>query len=365
MKFAIVTRNIAPIRCGIGDYTVNFSKALRAKRVNVEILAGRGSSSEHVRIICDRWDAKGLASLLDQLGGSAIDHVIMQFTPLLFNDGRLLNEALPKFWERCSKQWKTSLVVHETYFRTWWYPTTWIRGARERALLRKMVGASHFVFTASQPLLEEMWDWGSQSRMAQLPIGSNFRQVELNRSEGRAKLSIAPCEIVLVLFGGGNSLKWMRKHVQSTDALLHAKGVKASWLFLGGIPDSWFILKLPVNSPGILSEQNISIRLQTSDIFLIPHYAGLCAKRGTLMAAMQHGLPVVGTETRMADLVLKEVSGITLLPRGDAKSFADSVLELARDDQKRLVMGRANQEFFDRFCTWPIIADRFLNKVMQ
>ena len=134
---------------------------------------------------------------------------------------------------------------------------------------------------------------------------------------------------------------------------------------LGGIPESWFTLKLPVTSLGRVSEKDLSIRLQTSDIFLMPHYAGLCAKRGTLMAAMQHGLPVVGTETRMTDAIWKDHRGITLLARPDAEGFAKSVLELSRDGQKRLVMGITNQDFFNRFCTWPTIAKAFLHKVMQ
>lgn len=365
MKFAVLTRSVVPFHCGVGDYTVNFSKALRARGVDAEVLAGRGAPSEHIHIISDRWDKAGLACLLDRMEQTRIDHVILQFTPLAFRNGETCREALATFWNRCWSRWKTSLVVHETYFRAWWYPPSWIKGTREKTLLRRMVEQSHFVFTASQPLVDEMRYWGGQSRISHLPIGSNLPFVEAKRSEARSRLAINPDEIVLVLFGGGNSLKWMRNHVQSTDALLHSKGVKASWLLLGGIPNSWFRLRLPVVSPGRLSEEELSIRLQASDIFLMPHYAGLCAKRGTLMAAMQHRLPAVGTETPMTDAFWKDVRGITLLPRVDAKGFAQSVLELSRDGQKRLVMGQTNQDFFDHFCTWPTIADGFMNKVMQ
>lgn len=365
MKFAVLTRSVAPFPCGVGDYTVNFSAALRARGVDVEVLAGRGEPSEHIHIIPDRWDSAGLACLLDRLEQTRIDHVVMQFTPLTFSDAKTHREALARFWARCRGTWKTSLVVHETYFRAWWYPPSWIKGTRERRLLRKLVDHSRFVFTASQPLVEEMCHWGNKSRISQLPIGSNVPFVEMKRSEARSRLGIDAGEIVLVLFGGGNSLKWMRNHVHSTDALLHSKGVKASWLLLGGIPGSWFHLRLPVVSPGRLSEEELSVRLLASDIFLMPHYAGLCAKRGTLMAAMQHRLPVVGTETRMTDMFWRDVRGITLLPRVDAGVFAQTVLELSSNGQKRLVMGQTNRDFFDRFCTWPTIADGFLNKVMQ
>ena len=365
MKAAIVTRKVAPITCGLGDHSINFAKALRARGIQCDVWAGQGKPGEYINIISQKWDNPGLSPMLNQMEQRSIDHLILQFTPLEFENEEIDGEAASEFWAKCFTRWKTSLFVHETYFRSWWYPPSWIGGAREKRLLREMVSHSHFVFTASQPLLEEMRRWGYRSTIAHLPISSNFPLIVIDREAARSRIAISPDEIVLVLFGGGNSLRWMINHVKSTDALLHAEGVKASWLLLGDIPDSWFIFKLPVNSPGRLNEEDISIRLQTSDIFLMPHYAGLSAKRGTLMAAMQHGLPVIGTETRMTDSVWKKVSGVTLLSRIDAKAFAESVLELSQDADKRVTMGRANQVLFDRCYTWPIIADRFIEEITQ
>lgn len=365
MKFAILARSVPPFHCGIGEHTVNFANALRAIGAKSEVFASQGEPRDHINVISDRWDHATLSHLFDRMENIGIEHVSIQFTPLSFNHEITSSDALTDFWARCSSRWKTSMIVHETFFRVWWYPPSWIRGGLEKLLLRKMVDHSQYVFTASQPLINEMCRWRTSSRLSHLPIGSNVPVLQVNRTEARSQLGIGLNEIVLVLFGGGNSLKWMKGHVYSIDSLLHSKGVRASWLMLGGIPESWFTLKLPVTSLDRVSEKDLSIRLQTSDIFLMPHYAGLCAKRGTLMAAMQHGLPVVGTETRMTDAIWKDHRGITLLARPDAEGFAKSVLELSRDGQKRLVMGRTNQDFFNRFCTWPTIAEAFLHKVMQ
>jgi len=366
MKLAILTRSVSPFPCGIGDHTVNLARALREKAVKVEVIAGRGEPNDTTTIVPDRWDKARLAFLLEELEKTDVDHVVMQFTPLLFDNGQTDREALSNFWTQCSRKWKTSLLVHETYFRIWWHPRSWIKGSLEKALLRKMVEQAHFVFTASQPLLEEIRHWGSKtSRKSQLPIGSNFPFVEVQRAKARSQLTISSDEVVLVLFGGGNSLKWMTPHVHATDALLHAEGVKASWLLLGGIPDSWFRFKLPVVCPGRLSAEELSLRLQASDVFLMPHYAGLCAKRGTLMAAMQHGLPVIGTETPMTDAIWKTLHGVILHPRRDSSGFSQSALDLSRDEKHRLSMGHTNQDFFNRFFTWPVIADAFLTEVLH
>ena len=353
-----------PFQCGIGDHSLHLAGTLRQQGCQVSIIAGRGEATDGVSIVDCDWGLKSLERLFRKLAELQPDLVLIQFTPLMYRNANHgdARDMVP-FWERCAGLWKTAIIVHETYFRTWWYPPSWVRGSREKALLQKMVRHSHFVFSASQPLVDEMDGWERGAKASLLPIGSNFPFVEIDRDAVRSERVIGADEILLVLFGGGNSLKWMRRHVHTTDALLHSAGVNAKWLMLGGIPSSWFRLKLPVVSPGRLNEQEISIRLQTCDIFLMPHYAGLCAKRGTLMAAMQHGLPVVGSRTPMTEHYWDNLKGVRLTPMRHARAFAGQVLALSRDRAARELMGRANREYFLGHFTWPAISQTLLDSV--
>lgn len=364
MRISIITASMPPFHCGIGDHSLRLAGALRKVGHEVSIIAGRGEAGDGVAIIDSNWETQSLERLFRKLAEIQPDLVLIQFTPLMYHnanhrDGR----DMARFWERCAGSWKTAIIVHETYFRTWWYPPSWIRGAMEKALLQRMVSNSHYVFSASQPIVDEVVGWGSGANVSLLPIGSNFPFVEIDRDIARSERGICADEIVLVLFGGGNSLKWMKRHVQVTDAFLHSKGVRAKWLMLGGIPSSWFKLRLPVVSLGRIDEKEISIRLQTGDIFLMPHFAGLCAKRGTLMAAMQHRLPVVGTRSVMTDAFWDKVQGVQLTPASSARRFARQVVTLAGDSQTRRLHGSSNQHYFQRHFTWEQVVGMLLKEV--
>jgi glycosyltransferase involved in cell wall biosynthesis len=364
MKFAIVTRSVPPVNCGIGDYTIKFAEAARALGAEVHVFAGRGTEGPSVTILEDRWDAIGFTALLRRLAAANISHVLLQFTPLTFGPEQTSGHMLYEFWKECARRWTTVLIVHETYFRAWWYPPSWTRGWAEKLLLQNLVARSHYVFTASDPLVREITSWRTGATISLLPIGSNFERVTVDRVSARERQRAAADQFRLVLFGGGNSLKWMRSHVQRTDSLLHDAGVRGCWVLLGGIPSRWFQLKLPVEAPGRLNEHQISVELSTADLFLMPHYAGVSSKRGTLMAAMQHSLPVIGTESEMTDPIWRASPGVVLVKRTDARRFADRVLGLClASAQQRDEMGRANAEHFNVHCTWPTIARSFLRSL--
>jgi glycosyltransferase involved in cell wall biosynthesis len=364
MKIALLTKSLLPGLCGIADHSINLVGELSSAGERVFVVAGRGrETSVHVDVECD-WNHQGLEELFQKLESLDLDHLILQFTPLMYvveknRDGH----ELEQFWKQCAQRWETSIIVHETYFRAWWHPKSWINGMKEKRLLRNMVELSRFVFSASQPLVDELRKWRSNANVVFLPIGSNFPIVEIDREATRSRYGIGPDEIVLVLFGGGNSLKWMRGHVDATDSLLVANNVRVRWLLLGGVPADWFSLNSPVIAPGMLTERALSEWLQLANIFLMPHYSGLCGKRGTLMTAMQHGLSVVGTRTAMTDAYWSEVEGVKLLKRSDSRAFAGQVLALARDHRLRKALGETNRDYFNDHFTWQTIARQLIESV--
>ncbi len=261
--------------------------------------------------------------------------------------------------------WKTSLIIHETYFRVWEYPPSWWRGTAQKYYLRELASASDFVFTASAPLVEELNTWSLGSKTNRLPIGSNFPYIPIDKTKFRNENRISSETIILLLFGGGAALRGMTSYVNALDAYLRRHRVTAAWLLLGGTPAGWFKLNLPILSPGRLSPENVSAWLQTADIFLMPHKPGLNAKRGTLAAALQHGLPVVGTRGPMTDSFWNAVSGVNLVQAGARLQFCDKVKQLCMDKNLRHLQGEANQRYYQNHLTWTRIAHDFLKGVFS
>ncbi len=363
MRIGIITRTLPPYHCGIGDYAMNLRASLESLGHDVELVAGQGKTGERIHIIDDEWGSASLSELFLKLGKMGLDQLVLQYTPQMFSNAEgEQNYDMADFWRSCGKRWETSLILHETYFCVWWYPPSWKKGLEQKHILKLLTGCSHKVFSASQPLVEEIKTWGYESKVCLLPIGSNFPVVLCDREKWRVEHQIVPDDIVLVLFGGGNSLKWLRGHVNSVDALLCKSGIHAHWLLLGGVPREWFKLKSPVISPGRLPGEDISAWLQASDIFLMPHYAGLCAKRGTLMAAMQHGLPVVGTRGKMTDAFWADVEGIKLVPTTTIRGLSEAVLSLASNRNLRKTRGLQNRDYYEAHFNWDRIAKSFWRK---
>ena len=364
MRIGIITKDMPPFHCGIGDHSIKLANAIRYAKEDAIIIASRGDASEHIHVVEYDFSHQGLDVLYRKLESLELDHLILQFTPLMYtNEKNHDNHQLVDFWRKCTQQWKTSIIVHETYFRVWWYPKSWINGLKENIFLKKMVELSRFVFSASQPLVGEMKGWRNEANVNLLPIGSNFPISKEDRTIIRTKNGISADEIVLTLFGGGNTLKWLSGHVDATDKLLRANNIGVRWLLLGGVPADWFHLNSEVITLGRVSESSISEWLQASDIFLMPHFAGLCGKRGTLVAAMQHTLPVVGTRTGMTDKYWSDVDGVKLVPMLSSKAFARSVLGLARNQQLREQYGKSNRAYFEKFFQWEDIVKIVLKTV--
>lgn len=355
----MITRTLIPGACGIGDYTLKLARALSSFSVEVALFGGRVTADPRAREIGDEWDARTLSSALDLLREFAPNLVVLQYTPLMYAEHGQA-EALERFWESCGRQWRTALTLHETYFRVWRYPPSWIRGANEKRRMRRLIQRTHHVVTASQPLVDEVRRWGLAVDARYIPVGSAFDVSLGDRELWRTANGITKGDVVLALFGGGTSLRWLRRHVDEVDRVARARGLPVRWLLLGGAPREWFHLESPVHDPGRVSEEALSCWLQASDIFLMPHYAGVCGKRSTLMAAMQHRLPVVGTRTDTTDAFWDTAAGVTLTERDARAEFAAAVIRLVSDANLRVRSGDENRRFFDQYFAWDRIARSFV-----
>ena len=148
MYIAIITRTLPPEYCGIGDHTMLLANSLRLLGHKVTLIAGQGEGNDNSLIVEDKWGRNGLDMLLRQLDGLSIDHLILQYIPYGFITGTKNRNpcssiihyvALKKFWKTCGRKWQTSIIVHETYYRVWSYPPSWIKGSIQKYLMTSLL----------------------------------------------------------------------------------------------------------------------------------------------------------------------------------------------------------------------------------
>lgn len=361
MRLVIITKTVPPENCGIADHTILLAQALRVEGHKVVILAGEGGEANDIVIAKRFWEEKKLKTLESFLIDLNPDKIILQYTPLMYPVNLWHHTPhLTDFWARCASRCSTVLIAHETFFRAWWHPPSWVKGFVERSQMKRLVSTSNNVYTASEPLYKSIRNWPGNFDIHLLPISSNIKLVNTCRNDQRNRFRIEKDEIVLTLFSGGAGLLKCKNFVNEVDSLMRKNNVTVRWLLLGGVKPECFVLRSAVLSPGYLPSDELSAYLQMTDIFLMPHISGLSAKRGTLMTALQHGLPVIGTDGVMTDSFWRLIPGVKLIPFSGAKNFANAVYELAKNPVAREDMGQKNSYYFKNNLTWEKIAQILL-----
>lgn len=147
-----------------------------------------------------------------------------------------------------------------------------------------------------------------------VPIGPNVERVAADRAQVRAQWGLPPDAPVVVFFGFVHPVKGVRWLLRAVQALRERTRPDLRLVVAGGF-DS---LALPgreatdfeaevradvtalgldeaVTVTGWLPSQDVSGLLQAADVAALPFTAGLTTKSGSMLAVLDHDLPLVGT----------------------------------------------------------------------
>jgi glycosyltransferase involved in cell wall biosynthesis len=195
-----------------------------------------------------------------------------------------------------------------------------------------------------------------------IPIGSNIRPLprdEADRLALRRAWQVPDKAIVLCYFGFLNDSKGGEDLIEAL-ALVKAAGVPCKLVMIGahlGASDPTNAAYLArvrslirergvehlVVWTGHLSEADVSRAFHASDLCLLPYRDGVSFRRGSLMAALAHGLPIISTQPAVPLPQVTHGDNIWLLPAGAPSELGDAVLHLAQDGalRQRLAAGAA------------------------
>ncbi|MBT7855951.1 MAG: glycosyltransferase, partial [Nitrospinaceae bacterium] len=108
---------------------------------------------------------------------------------------------------------------------------------------------------------------------------------------------------------------------------------------------------------GYVTPEEVTEILLAADLFLAPFDGGISSRRGSLMAAIAHGLPVVSTPPKIATRYFRAGENFAQVPFGDAVALADEVASLMDDPERRNLL-REGSEVLSGVFSWSDIALR-------
>ena len=370
MRLALLSGAFPPQFNGIGDYTWCLSQELANQGQQVAVLTSfapaRPKPSEVEVIGCfDASRPQTISGALHQLlKGDRFDWVIVQYNPFSFGRRGFapwLVSALR------ATEVPTAVTFHETFavplwpwqhilMRIWQYP---------QFVLLVRTGHCHFVST--ERWLAQVRRWADRPSFL-LPVGSNLPLCKLTKSEARKHLGLPNDALVLGVFGFAHLSK-KTEWIGAAARLIHNRFPKTQILCVGevGARIRGICGNVPVNDHGSLPGPDVSVRLRAMDLFLAPLTDGISARRGSVIAAFQHGLPICSTVRKYTDRFLQELvsPALSLTPNDDATLFAETALKMAEFTLQDPDLGRDLVNFHDQHFAWPVIARRVLERLSE
>jgi glycosyltransferase involved in cell wall biosynthesis len=282
------------------------------------------------------------------------DAVLLQYNPFSFGN-RGIAPRLPPHWRKAAASaGRAVVVVHEPYVAAT-SPRFAALQALHKAQLHALLEAADAVVAPSADAARRT---GGEVRV--IPVGSNLPDRRGERRAGREELRVRPGEIVVATFGASDAGRSARAVRDAVRAIAAQVG-PVLLLRLGRAPepldDLGDTVRVVISGP--LPAQRVASLLATADLFLAPHADGVTTRRTTLMAALQHGLPVAGTDTGRSDDVLVRSPAIARAPL-DAATFAAVAAELAADRGRLEGMSMAARALYLEEFAWDVIAERYL-----
>jgi glycosyltransferase involved in cell wall biosynthesis len=229
-----------------------------------------------------------------------------------------------------------------------------LMGAWQRAQFLAILECADVAWSSTEAFTETLRRQ-TRARVAQMPICSNLPDRRAARDASRARLGVADGELVVATFGTGHPSQ-LAGHIKGALGAVADVAGRVTFLNLGaGAPPVGVAAPgVRIVAPGRLDVSSLAEHLAASDLYLAPFVDGVSARRTTLMAALQHGLAVVGTDGHLTDTILRDArDGLLLTPSRDSAAFAVAAGHLATDPGERARRGAKARRLYETCFDWP------------
>lgn len=370
----MLTGEYPPRIGGIADYTARLAQALRELGHEVTVLTGSGQAdAAHpaaLRQVSDwGFGCWRQVEAAQDVTGAEVLHT--QYQAGAFDLKGAVN-LLPLFL-----RWRRSRLRIVTTFHDLRPPYLFPKAGPLRSLaVRALLMGSHgAIFCDGADLARA----GTSGNRRWLPVGSNTPcdpPAGFDRVATRRALGAGEGDLLIGYFGFLTFSKRAGVLLRSLRLLLD-EGRSARVVLIGASvgssnpmdrADKESLLALTemlrlqerVHFTGYLRSPAVSAHLLSCDVVALPYDEGASFNRGSLMAALEHGRPIVTTTPHPSargsrPRLLEPGRQFLAVPPDNPAALADAIARLADDQQLAASLGREARELAAH-CSWSAIA---------
>jgi len=375
MRVCFVSGEFPPMQGGVGDYTSVLARTLSDMGVSATVVTSIEAAPERldagvsVLPIANRWGWKSLAAVERAARQRDADIVHVQYQAAAY--GMLLPiHLLPTYLGFRLPSARRVVTFHDLKV-PYLFPKA--GRLRQRAVGQLMRGSDAVILTNREDL-EALPSFGADRPAHLIPIGSNIQPrlpLGFERGAWRARWGIAPQETVLAYFGFLNATKGGDTLIDALAELVR-RGRSVKLLMIGGKvgasdpTNQQFAQQVEAHIQreglashviwtGHLPQEQVSAAFAASDMAVLPYSDGVSFRRGSLMAALAHGVPVITTVPGVHLPELVQEQNIILVAPEHPREIADAAMRIADHAGLRTRLGEGARRLSDLFA-WERIA---------
>ncbi len=384
MRVCLITGEYPPMQGGVGDYTHELARAMARQGADVVVLTSRHAGARRdaedvlpgsltVQPVVGRWDWRCWGVIRRVARELCPDVLHVQYQSAAYGLHPAIN-LLPYYLRLDHSSPRIAVTFHDLRVPyvfpkagplRWWSVVALARGSDVT-----------IVTNAEDHRALSSHSFGE--RIQVIPIGSNISVAPppgFERVAWRGRWGYGADDIVLCYFGFLNESKGGESLVRALGMLAEERG-NVYLLMIGGKvgssdPENRAYLERVqaliadlglgerVQWTGFTSQAEVSANFMVSDICVLPYRDGVSFRRGSFMAALAHGLPIVTTQPGLPPVGLVDGESVVLAAVENVEALAEAIARLIEAPHLRERLADGARQLSQRFG-WEHIARRTL-----
>lgn len=343
MRIGIVTGEYPPMQGGVGAFSRIIATTLARRGHDIHVLThvdAEATPGITVANVIHRWGYSSLATIRNWARAEKLHVVNLQYQTAAY--------AMSP-WIHLIPDFVRNTVPVVTTFHDLRFPYLFPKaGPLRTSFVRHLARASAGAIVTNA---EDAQTLSDLPKVRLIPIGSNITSKPNAAASAALRASLGDDAYMIGFFGFMNESKGLLQLLESL-AQLQADGVPARLVIIGGRTGSsdptnsafadhvdtliqQHNLAADVHFTGYVTDAEVANWLAACDVVALPFLDGASYRRGTLMAAIQHGCAIVTTTPKVAVPAFVDGENMRLVPPDDANALATALRDLYAQPAQR------------------------------
>jgi|GEM_PF-3884963 len=357
MRICLVSPHFKPRPGGVSDHSYELAQHLHELGHDVYVLTSSDvpvDSFSFTILKQSNWAWNQVFIIKEKVSSLDPDLVIFQWTPLAFGPKEYGLAFHVPFLLSHLKAFNTQVIVHESH-----YPVLFnLKGL--------LIGLPHFIqFCLISIFAHKLYfshegnerKWKSflpffKDKFNTLPVYSNILNLSQGLSLEKSFGNIPLKKYKLLYFGGAhptNSFEHLLKGLNMAQEEFGAENVS---LYIIGLSKETVpsLLKSRLNKDifalGFLSEENVSLWIKEADLLLCPFVDGVTTRRGTIMAGLIHGRPIITTKSYFTVDTIPWSEFLYVCPFDDLMTYGKLIIHALKNPDEANDLGNKGSLYY-------------------